>query len=85
MEGPRNHHSNQSKSKRERQIPYDITYMWNLKYGTGVPAVEQWVKDPVLPQLWHRLQLTFDPWPRNFHMLQVQPKNVKNKNKIRHK
>ena len=19
---------------RERQIPYDITYMWNLKYGT---------------------------------------------------
>ena len=21
-----------SKSKRERQIPYDITYMWNLKY-----------------------------------------------------
>ena len=21
-----------SKSKRERQIPYNITYMWNLKY-----------------------------------------------------
>ena len=21
-----------SKSERERQIPYDITYMWNLKY-----------------------------------------------------
>ena len=21
------------KSERERQIPYDITYMWNLKYG----------------------------------------------------
>ena len=23
-----------SKSDRERQIPNDITYMWNLKYGT---------------------------------------------------
>ena len=24
-----------SKSDRERQIPYDITYMGNLKYGTN--------------------------------------------------
>ena len=23
------------KSERERQIPYDITYLWNLKYGTN--------------------------------------------------
>ena len=23
------------KSDRERQIPYDITYVWNLKYGTN--------------------------------------------------
>ena len=23
------------KSERERQIAYDITYMWNLKYGTN--------------------------------------------------
>ena len=22
------------KSERERQMPYDITYMWNLKYDT---------------------------------------------------
>ena len=22
-------------SERERQIPYDIIYMWNLKYGTS--------------------------------------------------
>ena len=22
-------------SERERQMPYDITYMWNLKYGTN--------------------------------------------------
>ena len=26
-----------SKSERERQIPYDITYMWNIKYGTNEP------------------------------------------------
>ena len=24
-------------SEGERQIPYDITYMWNLKYGTNDP------------------------------------------------
>ena len=23
------------KSERERQIPHDITYMWNLKYDTN--------------------------------------------------
>ena len=26
-----------SKSERERQIPYDITYMWNLKHDTNEP------------------------------------------------
>ena len=25
---------------RERQIPYDITYMWNLKYATNEPIYE---------------------------------------------
>ena len=34
MNGPRDYHSKQSKSERKRQIPYDITYMWNLKYYT---------------------------------------------------
>ena len=24
-----------AKSERERQIPYDITYIWNLKYDTN--------------------------------------------------
>ena len=24
-----------SKSERQRRIPYDITYMWNLKYDTN--------------------------------------------------
>ena len=32
IDGPRDYHTNWSKSERERQIPYDITYMWNLKY-----------------------------------------------------
>ena len=29
-----------TKSKRERQIPYNITYMWNLNYGTKEPICE---------------------------------------------
>ena len=37
MDAPRDYHSKWSKSERERQIPYDITYMWNLKYGTNEP------------------------------------------------
>ena len=32
VDEPRNYHS---KDVRERQIPYDITYMWNLKYDTN--------------------------------------------------
>ena len=35
MYGHRDYHTNQSKSERERQIPYDITYMWSLKYDTN--------------------------------------------------
>ena len=35
MDGPRDYHTKQSKPERERQIPYDITYMWNLKYNTN--------------------------------------------------
>ena len=29
MDGPR------SKSERDRQIPYDVTYMWNVKFDTN--------------------------------------------------
>ena len=29
-----------SKSNRERQIPYDTTYMWKLKYDTIEPTYE---------------------------------------------
>ena len=35
MDGPRDYHTKSSKSERERQIPYDITFMWNLKYDTN--------------------------------------------------
>ena len=35
MNGTRDYHTKWSKSDRERQIPYDITYMWNLKYDTN--------------------------------------------------
>ena len=29
-----------SESERERQIPYDITCTWNLKYDTNEPIYE---------------------------------------------
>ena len=35
MDGPRDDHPKRSKSERERQIPHDTTYMWNLKYDTN--------------------------------------------------
>ena len=35
MDGPKDCHIKQSKSERERHIPYDITSMWNLKYNTN--------------------------------------------------
>ena len=38
MDWLRGYHTKQSKSERERQIPYDITYMWNLKYDTNEPT-----------------------------------------------
>ena len=37
MDGPRRY-TMWNKSDRERQIPYDITYMWNLKYDTNEPT-----------------------------------------------
>ena len=37
MDGPRDCHTEWSQSDREGQIPYDITFMWNLKKnGTNV-------------------------------------------------
>ena len=31
MDGSRNYHTKWTKPDRERQISYDVTYMWNLK------------------------------------------------------
>ena len=31
MAGPGGYYAKWNKSDRERQIPYDFTYMWNLK------------------------------------------------------
>ena len=30
MDGPGEHYAKRTKPIRERQIPYDLTYMWNL-------------------------------------------------------
>ena len=43
-----------------------------LRNSPTVPTVAQWVKDMVL-----QMQLTFDPWPGNFHMLWMPPKRKK--------
>ena len=38
MDGPTEYHTKQSNS--ERQLPYDGTYMWNLKYDVNEPICE---------------------------------------------
>ena len=38
MDATRDSHTKWNKSERERQTPYDITYPWNLKYGTNGPV-----------------------------------------------
>ena len=35
VDGPRDYFTKWNKSEGERQIPHDITYMWNLKYDTN--------------------------------------------------
>ena len=35
MDATRDYHTKWRTSERERQIPYDITDMWNLKYDTN--------------------------------------------------
>ena len=37
MDGPRDCDTEWSQSDKKRQIPHDITYMWNLKYDTNEP------------------------------------------------
>ena len=50
MDGPRDYHTKWSKSNRERQIAYDITYMWILKYDTNELLYK------IETDLWHREQ-----------------------------
>ena len=40
MDGPRNYPTKWSKSERERQILYDITYIWNLKNKKKIGSEE---------------------------------------------
>ena len=35
MDGTIYSHTKWSKSERERQLPYDITYSWDIIYGTN--------------------------------------------------
>ena len=37
MDATRDCDTRQSKSERDRQIPYAITYVWNLIHGTNGP------------------------------------------------
>ena len=41
MDATRESHTRRNKLERERKIPFDITYMWNLKYGTNEPPTKQ--------------------------------------------
>ena len=40
MDAPKDYRTKWSKSERERQIPFDITYMENLIYDTNAPIYE---------------------------------------------
>ena len=35
MDTTRDYHTKWSKSEKKKDLPYDITYIWNLKYGTN--------------------------------------------------
>ena len=45
MDRTRDSHTGRSKSERERQMPSDITYIWNLIYGTNEPSTEKKIMD----------------------------------------
>ena len=37
MDATRDYHTKRGKSERERQMPYDIAYKWNLNYDINEP------------------------------------------------
>ena len=49
--GPRDYHTKWNRSERERQLLYDITYMWNLKYDTN-PLIYKTETDSQKTNLW---------------------------------
>ena len=44
IDGPRDDHTKWSKSAKERQLPYDITYVWNLKYELIYESSSVWIE-----------------------------------------
>ena len=52
-------------------------------FAGSIPGLVQWIKDLVLPLLWHRLQmwLGFSPWPENVRRPQVWLTKEKKKKK----
>ena len=40
MDATRDYHTKRSESEKERQIPYDTVYMWNLNYDTKEPIYQ---------------------------------------------
>ena len=45
MDGHRDYHTKWSKSDRKRQISYEMTYMWNLKWCKRIYKTEIRLKD----------------------------------------
>ena len=41
MDAPKDYHTKWSKSEEGRQIPYDITFMWNKKYDTNLSTKQK--------------------------------------------
>ena len=66
------------KSEREGQIPYDITYVWDVKYGTNEPIYQTetdsqtWRTDLRLPKgtggEWDGLGV----WVRRYKLLHLE-------------
>lgn len=68
------------------KVPAVAQCDWRYLWSAGLTSRSaQWVKDPVLQQLWHRSQLKLrsDLWPRNCHMPGGSQKRKKRKRGIR--